>query len=109
VNPLYGIGIEAIGTFFLCSAALAATFHVRKPVWQAALVGGTLFFLILLFGPVTGASFNPARSVGPALWSWHWSDQYVYLVGPLLGATFAALLFNLLENSKKPECNVRPC
>lgn len=109
VNPLYGIGIETIGTFLLCSAALAATFHIRKPVWQAALVGGTLFFLILLFGPVTGASFNPARSVGPALWSWHWSDQYVYLVGPLLGAIFAALLFKLLENSKKTECNASLC
>jgi MIP family channel proteins len=103
VNPLYGIGIEAIGTFFLCSAALTATFYVRKPIWQAILVGGTLFFLILLFGPLTGASFNPARSLGPALWSWHWGDEYVYLVGPLLGAVFAAQLFNLVENARKSE------
>jgi glycerol uptake facilitator-like aquaporin len=69
VNPLYGVAIEAVGTFLLCSSALTATLHVRKPIWQAALVGGTLFFLILLFGPLTGASFNPARSFGPAFWS----------------------------------------
>jgi len=102
VNPLYGIAIEAIGTFFLCSAALTATFYVRRPIWQAALVGGSLFLLILLCDPVTGASFNPARSVGPALWSWHWANEYVYLIGPLLGAVFAALLFRLVENAKKP-------
>lgn len=101
VSPLYGIGVEAIGTFLLCSAALTATLYVHKPVSQSALVGGTLFFLILLFGPLTGASFNPARSVGPALWSWHWADEYVYLIGPLLGALFAALLFNAIERAKE--------
>ena len=101
VNPVYGIVIEAIGTFILCSAALAATFYVRRPIWQAALVGGTLFFLILMFGPVTGASFNPARSVGPALGAWHWADEYVYLIGPFLGAAFAALLFKGIEHTKK--------
>jgi MIP family channel proteins len=103
VNPLYGIVIEMIGTFVLCSAALTATFYVRKRLMQAALVGGTLFFLILLFAPLTGASFNPARSIGPALWSWHWSGVYVYLIGPLIGAVFAALLFKLIENAKKSE------
>jgi glycerol uptake facilitator-like aquaporin len=109
VNPLYGIGIEAIGTFLLCSAALTAAFYVRKPIWQAALVGATLFFLILLFGPLTGASFNPARSLGPALWSWHWGDEYVYLLGPLTGAAFAALFFQLIENAKNQEHSSRFC
>jgi len=37
MNPLYGVGIEAIGTFLLCSAALTAALYVRKPIWQAAL------------------------------------------------------------------------
>jgi MIP family channel proteins len=109
VNPIYGIAIEAIGTFFLCSAALIATIYVRRPIWQAALVGGSLFLLILLCGPVTGASFNPARSVGPALMSWHWANEYVYLIGPLLGAVFAALLFKLLENARKPKTLVLLC
>jgi MIP family channel proteins len=104
VSPLYGIVIEAVGTFLLCSAALTATFYVRKPLAQAALVGGTLFFLILMFGPLTGASFNPARSVGPALWSWHWVGEYVYLIGPLIGAVFAALLFKAIGHENK----VRP-
>jgi len=101
LNPLLGIGVEAIGTFLLCSAALVATVHLRKRTGQAALVSGTLFFLILLFGPLTGASFNPARSVGPALWSWRWTDEYVYLIGPFLGAVLAALPFKLVQNGKK--------
>jgi MIP family channel proteins len=109
LNPLYGIVIEAVGTFLLCSAALTATFYVRKPVRQAALVGGTLFLLILMFGPLTGASFNPARSIGPELWAWHWANEYVYLLGPLLGATLAALLFKLIEYAKKPESSVCLC
>jgi len=98
VSPLFGIVIEAIGTFILCSAALTASFYIRNRLMQATLVGGTLFFLVLLFAPLTGASFNPARSIGTALWSWRWSGVYVYVIGPLIGAIFAALLFKLVEN-----------
>jgi glycerol uptake facilitator-like aquaporin len=109
LNPLFGIGIEALGTFLLCAAALTATFYVRKPLWQATLVGGTLFLLILMFGPLTGASFNPARSVGPAFWSWHWSGEYVYLIGPLIGAICAALFFKVIGRAKKAESAVCLC
>jgi MIP family channel proteins len=109
LNPIYGIAIEAIGTFLLCSAALTATFYIQKPPRQAALVGGTLFFLILLFGPLTGASFNPARSMGPALWSWHWGGEYVYLIGPLLGASLAALFFKLIDHASKSQNPVCLC
>jgi MIP family channel proteins len=109
VDPIYGIVIEAIGTFLLCSAALTATFYVRKPVRQAALVGGTLFFLILLFGPLTGASFNPARSMGPALLTWQWGNEYVYLIGPFIGALLAALLFKLVDYASKSQNLVCLC
>ena len=101
ITPLYGILLEAIGTFLLCSAALAATFYVRQPIRQAALVGGTLFLLILLIGHLTGASFNPARSIGPALSSGHWSNILVYLIGPLLGALLSAVPFRLLNSDSR--------
>ena len=100
VTPLYGIILEALGTFALCSSALMATFYVRKPSRQAVLVGGTLFVLILLIGNLTGASFNPARSIGPAVSSDHWSNILVYLIGPFLGAVCAALPFRLNNNRK---------
>ncbi|MGO9643163.1 MAG: MIP/aquaporin family protein [Candidatus Bathyarchaeia archaeon] len=109
VTPLYGILLEAIGTFLLCSAALAATFYVRQPIRQAGLVGGTLFLLILLIGHLTGASFNPARSIGPALSSGHWSNILVYLIGPLLGALVAAIPFRISHQETTLELPLCPC
>jgi MIP family channel proteins len=100
VLPLLGIIYEAIGTFVLCSAALLATFYVQRRVAQAVLVGGTLFALILLFGSLTGASFNPARSIGPALSSGHWSNIYVYLTGPFLGALLSTIPFRSIERDR---------
>jgi len=100
IIPLLGVICETIGTFFLCSAALIATFYLQSRIRQAALVGGTLFVLILLFGNLTGASFNPARSIGPALSSGHWSNIYVYLTGPFMGALLSAIPFRLIERDR---------
>ncbi len=101
VTPINGILFEATGTFLLCLAALATTFYVRKSMRQAAFMDGTLFFLILLLGHLTGASFNPARSIGPALSSGHWSNMVVYLIGPFLGAVFATIPFRLVNDDDK--------
>ena len=47
-----------------------------------------------LFGiPITGASMNPARSFGPALVTWEWSNHWLYWAGPLLGAALAVLTY----------------
>ncbi len=67
VGAIEGVSLEIIGTFFLALSALTAGSFLKSPVKQAIMVGGTLFVLILLIGPLTGASFNPARSLGPAL------------------------------------------
>jgi len=60
-------------------------------------VGGTLAILILLIGPLTGAGFNPARSLGPALASGYFSNLYVYVIGPAVGALIAGLLFERIR------------
>jgi len=93
VTPVMGILLESAGTFFLACAALVASARIRETSRQAALVGGTLAVLILLIGPFTGAGFNPARSLGPALASGYFPDLYVYFVGPLVGALTAGLAF----------------
>lgn len=49
------------------------------------------------FGPVTGASLNTARSLGPALVSGQWSGFWIYVVGPLLGAPLGALAYQLVR------------
>lgn len=93
INPFLGISLEAAGTFFLTFAALLASSQIKDRRYQALLVGGTLFVLILLIGPLTGAGFNPARSLGPSLASGYLSNLYVYILGPILGALIAGLIF----------------
>jgi glycerol uptake facilitator-like aquaporin len=47
----------------------------------------------VLGGPVTGASVNPGRSFGPALAAGEWSDFWIYVVGPVLGAALGAFAY----------------
>ena len=97
-----GIGIEALGTFILAVSALAATAWISRAVLQALVVGCTLTVLILFIGPLTGAGFNPARSLGPALASGYFSNLYVYVIGPFVGALLAGLLFRQIHVPRNP-------
>ena len=97
VTPIEGIALEALGTFLLAISALSSSSFVHSPVKQGALVGGTLAVLIVIIGPYTGASFNPARSLGPSVFSGYTSGQLVYWVGPLVGAGIAGLIFGALK------------
>ena len=51
---------------------------------------------ILLAGPLTGASLNPARSFGPTLVSMFWDNWWVYWVGPIIGGAIGGLLYSNL-------------
>ena len=44
---------------------------------------------------------NPARSLGPALMSWTWTAQWVYIVGPLLGAVAGASVYRWLREASQ--------
>ena len=69
----------------------------RGPNYVAGLIIGlTVTLDILVGGPYTGASMNPARSFGPALIGSQWSAWWVYWVGPLLGGAWAAFIYNTL-------------
>ena len=53
----------------------------------------TLVFCILMGGPLTGASLNPARTLGPAFCNRDFADLWLYFVGPAIGGILAALLY----------------
>lgn len=100
LSPPVGIMIEAAGTFVLTTSALFASAKIKSRRFQGLLVGSTLFFLILMIGPLTGAGFNPARSLGPSLASGYFQNLYVYIIGPLLGAAIAGLLFRRTRHER---------
>lgn len=61
-----------------------------------------LFSEALFAGPISGASMNPARSLAPALASFTWTAQWVYLIAPLLGAIVGALVYRWLRQAGQP-------
>ena len=82
------------------AAVLAHPRLVRVAEHDAAAaiaIGGTVGLDALFGGAVTGASMNPARSFGPALAAGQWSDFWIYLAGPILGAATGAFAYQLVR------------
>jgi glycerol uptake facilitator-like aquaporin len=96
---------EAVAVFVLCLVVFAAGDSDRGPVATAmAYAAGTLTIFV-----VTGASLNFARTLGPELTlaigggKADWSNIWVYLVGPLIGAVLAGLAYTMVTSSKTAE------
>jgi MIP family channel proteins len=88
-----GIIVEAILTFILVFTILGTAISTQAQTGFAAFaIGMVVLLAILIGGPITGASMNPARSLGPALVSGCWVNQLVYLIGPVIGAMLAGLI-----------------
>jgi glycerol uptake facilitator protein len=96
-----GMVVEALGTFFLLWAIIGVAVNPRAATdWAALAIGGALGMAVMVFGPLTGAGFNPARAFGPALVGHEFdgAGQFlaVYVAGPLIGALAAAVLYGIL-------------
>jgi MIP family channel proteins len=92
-----GAIIEAIGTFCLVLVVLAAVYSVKSfKEWAPLAIGTTLGFIVMVGGPLTGGSFNPARWFGPALVANQWGGVWPYLVGPIVGSLLAAAVFRFV-------------
>jgi MIP family channel proteins len=100
--PTVGTGsaltYELVLTAILMFVIVAVATDTRAVGAAAAIaIGGAVGLDALFGGPVTGASMNPARSFGPALASGQWADLWIYVVGPLVGATAGAIAYQLVR------------
>ena len=105
--PAEGVGtaqafvLELLLTFFLVNAIYHTAVSGKAGNMAPVAIGLTLAFCILMGGPLTGASLNPARSLGPALFSdapAAMSSLWIYFVACPLGAILAALVYRLLKD-----------
>jgi aquaporin NIP len=105
--PSIGLGsalvYEVVLTAFLMFVIMAVATDTRAVGAAAAIaIGATVGLDATFGGPVTGASMNPARSLGPALAAGEWSDFWIYLAGPVVGATLGALAYQAVRGHRHP-------
>jgi MIP family channel proteins len=99
-----GMIVELLGTFLLVLAVVAVALNPRAwRDWGPLSIGLTLGFAVMIFGPLTGAALNPARWFGPALIGEEWGGVWPYLVGPLLGAVLAVVVYRFVIEAGEPE------
>jgi aquaporin Z len=92
--------LEAILTFFLVSAVFQAAVYNKAGSHAPIAIGFTLAACILAGGVYTGASLNPARTLGPALAAGDLSYVIPYFVGLFAGGALGGLAHSLLIPSK---------
>lgn len=96
--------IEAIVTFLLMLVIMAIAADSRSPKAAAGTaIGFTLTAGILIAGPLTGGALNPARALGPMIMADKLTSFWAYIVGPMLGAILAAIIYNVfLARAEEP-------
>jgi glycerol uptake facilitator-like aquaporin len=90
--------VEALGTFFLVWVIVGVAVNPRATKeWAALAIGATLGMLVMVLAPLTGAGFNPARSLGPALVGDNFGGAgeflLVYVLAPVIGALVAGFVY----------------
>ncbi len=94
---------EVAMTAVLLFVILAVATDARAAAGAAALaIGGTIALASLVGGPISGASLNPARSVGPAVVSGSLGSLWIYLVAPILGGALGAISYEWVRRSSPP-------
>jgi len=96
--------VEAVGTFCLALVILAAVFSKKSfKDWAPLAIGTTLGFIVMVGGPLSGGSFNPARWFGPALAGNAFNGSWwLYIVGPIVGSLLAAAVFKFVLEAGGP-------
>jgi MIP family channel proteins len=92
---------EIVLSFFLMLVVMAVATDTRAVGEAAAIaIGGTVGLDAMFGGPISGASMNPARSLGPALVSADLHALWIYLTAPLLGAALGAIAYQFVRGEE---------
>jgi aquaporin Z len=96
--------LELLMTLLLVFVIMGSAVHGRATKSFAGIAIGSTIALDAMFGgSISGASMNPARSLGPALMAGVWSGQWIYVTAPIAGAILAVIVYRLVaENHKVP-------
>ncbi|CAK1545037.1 unnamed protein product [Leptosia nina] len=98
------VAVEALCTICLVLANLSSwdsRNNSYKDSWPLR-IGFVVSSLTLVAGDLTGASMNPVRSFGPALFAGYWDQHWVYWVGPLVGSCVGVALYAFAWRSPTP-------
>lgn len=98
--PWKAVIVEAIITFLLVTAIFAITSNANYALVGGLVIGLALLMGVLFAGPLTGGSANPARTLGPALFTNNMKSFWIYLIGPFIGAILAAIAYSLFYNRR---------
>jgi aquaporin NIP len=92
--------LEIIATLLFVVVIHAVATDKRAP-WQGILapvaIGGFIFTAATVIGPISGGSFNPARSLAPAIMAGEFGDVWIYIFGPLIGGAAGGVLYGALR------------
>jgi MIP family channel proteins len=92
ITPEAGFMIEAALAFFLVTVVLSTAVAGRAGSLAPLAIGMTVTLNILMGGALTGAAFNPARALGPMVATGNFSEAWLYLTAPIVGAIVAAIV-----------------
>jgi MIP family channel proteins len=92
ITPAEGFVIEALLAFFLVTVVLSTAIAGRAGNLAPLAIGMTLTLNIIMGGALTGAAFNPARALGPMVATGNFTNVWLYLAAPIVGAIVAAIL-----------------
>jgi aquaporin NIP len=99
---------ELVLSFFLMFVIMAVATDTRAVGEAAAIaVGGTVGLDAMFGGPVSGASMNPARSLGPALVGGNLHALWLYLVAPLVGSALGAVAYQFVRGEQTRPAELR--
>ncbi len=93
--------LEIVLTFILMFVIIQVSTGSKEQGTLAGIAIGLVVFLEAAFaGPITGASMNPARSIGPAIISGHIEHLWVYIIAPVTGAALSIVIWKFLKANK---------